>query len=281
VLTQAGLSEYPWAVYSIVKRQAVVAGAPTYITRSLLGITATDGVNSNDECIQNGTFTGASTGWALGTNMAYAGNEIVLSVQGDGTEFLAQTLVNMLNPIHVGGVYEVVFTCTISNPGAGVYIQALVGNTGLGTQRTAGATYTETILCSDAAPPPTAFQLKVVEADGTIDDVSLVPKGCYIRTGWMSSEDGDLLTIKAVRVVADDYSNISVALDYVPDVRDGLSDFNTTDFVSVDGRGFANIPVTAFDYRVIIMSTDFSDTNIDDVFVVFADEKTALKAALT
>ena len=97
----------------------------------------------------------------------------------------------------------------------------------------------------------------------------------------MSSGEGDVVTIKGVRVIADDYSNISVAIDHVLDAREGLSSFETTDFKSVDGRGFANIPLSAFDFRIIIMSTDFSDTNIDDVFLVLVDEKIAVKERLT
>ncbi len=266
VLANGKLSEYPGVVNSFTMRNNL---------GSALGLTAT-------ECVKNGSFTGGVTEWTLDTGITDGTGHIALAV--GGTSWLSQSRANAgikLTDLHV---YEFTFTCTITNPGSGVYIQPRLhpgesGTNAYGTQRATSGTYIETILSSSNSVP--LVRLKVVGVTGTIDDVSVVPKGTYVRTGWMSSEDGDVVTIKGVRVIADDYSNISVAIDHVLTARDGLSDFETTDFVAVDGRGFANIPVAAFDFRVIVMSTDFSDTNIDDIAVVFSDEKIAVKERLT
>jgi hypothetical protein len=118
----------------------------------------------DDPCIYNGSFTGAATGWTLGSNWAYRSNDIERTASADG----AQAYQDLL-PVVQKCPYSV--TYTISNRSAGGVTVSLGGTSG--TQRTADGTYTETIVCGTtnytlAFTPDSTF-------NGRIDDVYCFP----------------------------------------------------------------------------------------------------------
>jgi hypothetical protein len=118
----------------------------------------------HDPCVQNGAFTGAATGWTLGSNWAYRSNDIERTANASIT-----TAEQTLLPIVQKCPYEV--TYTIANRSAGGVTVSLGGTSG--TQRTADGTYTETIVCGTtnytlAFTPDATF-------NGRIDDVFCFP----------------------------------------------------------------------------------------------------------
>lgn len=113
--------------------------------------------------VYNGTFTGAATGWTLGSGWAYRSNDIERTA-GAGGQTASQTL--SLEP---GRTFTV--TYTISNRTAGGVTVSLAGVSG--TQRTADGTYSEDIIPTAtgdiAFTPDETF-------NGRIDTVSVVGK---------------------------------------------------------------------------------------------------------
>lgn len=145
-----------------------------------------------DPVIYNGKFTGASTGWTLGSNWAYRSNDIERTANASIT-----TAEQTLLPVVQKCPYSI--TYTISNCSAGGVTVSLGGTSG--TQRTANGTYTETIICGTtnytlAFTPDASF-------NGRIDDVycwPLVPRTlnntgeavrmCYVLDNALSNGAG-------------------------------------------------------------------------------------------
>lgn len=121
-----------------------------------------------DYVIQNGTFTGAETGWTLGTGWAYSSNNVLHSAGNTAT--LSQTLL----PVTQKCPYRVTFD--IGGRTAGTVTVSLGGGTASAARSTSG-TYEEVITCGTtdytlAFTPSTDF-------DGTIDNVictALIPR---------------------------------------------------------------------------------------------------------
>jgi hypothetical protein len=118
-----------------------------------------------DYVIQNGTFTGGSTGWTLGSNWAYRTNDIERTANADGAT-LSQTLL----PVTQKCPYRVTFD--IANRSAGSVTVSLGGGTASAARSTDG-TYEEVITCgttnySLVFTPDASF-------NGRIDNVICTP----------------------------------------------------------------------------------------------------------
>lgn len=103
------------------------------------GISADATLYTTVNTLSNGTFTGAATGWTLGTGWAYSSNTVVKNVDGTGT--LSQSC---------GATAGVVFVVeyTISNWTVGTVTPSVGGVSGSAVG--ANGTYRDTITCSGA-----------------------------------------------------------------------------------------------------------------------------------
>lgn len=111
--------------------------------------------------IQNGTFTGASTGWTLSdAAITYGSNLIDVDGNQTGTESISQGA-----GLVAGEFYEVIFTITRSSGTC----WAACGTT-TGTVRNSGGTYTQTL---SAAGNATFFIYVDSDFTGTIDTITV------------------------------------------------------------------------------------------------------------
>lgn len=69
---------------------------------------AADTSSLGSEKITNGTFTGGSTSWTLGTGWTYSSNAVHKSADGTGT--LSQTSAAMVTPLVIGQFYQLQYT---------------------------------------------------------------------------------------------------------------------------------------------------------------------------
>ena len=120
------------------------------------------------EKITNGTFTGAATGWSLGTGWSYSANTVVHS-GSTGAGDLTQTG----RDVQTGCVYKAVYTVSGAT-GVGTMTPSLGGKNGT-TITAIDGTYTDYITCGD---DNTSLVFSAgVNWSGTLDDVSLTRGG--------------------------------------------------------------------------------------------------------
>ena len=124
------------------------------------------------ELLTNGTFTGGSSGWSLGSGWTYSSNSVSHST--NGTASLSQSL-----SIYVGDLYVV--TYTISNYTAGTITPSLGGVTLAASS--ANGTYTQHVVATAA----TSISFSPSNtARFTIDDVSVKRlSGGTVRSGQL------------------------------------------------------------------------------------------------
>lgn len=120
------------------------------------------------EYLSNGTFTGAATGWTLGTGWAYGTNNVVKTT-GAGT--LSQSLATMVTTPYKGETYLLNFT--ISGWVKGSPTVTMMGGTGTGTAVTGDGTYSWTIVTT-ATTGALTFTPSASDDEYTIDDVKLI-----------------------------------------------------------------------------------------------------------
>lgn len=146
---------------------AVVEPGPNYA----YGFAAQSG---GSDILTNGTFTGAATGWTLGTGWAYSSNTVVATAS---SATLKQAKASMGTPWTAGLLYQVAFT--ITNYSAG-YLKVGTNTTpsqyldadGNTIQIAANGTYYATILADSHAD---GLVFTGVGFSGTVDMVTLKP----------------------------------------------------------------------------------------------------------
>ena len=156
-------------------------------------------VETGLEKLANGTFTGASTGWTLGTNWAYGTNNIVRTAHTAITT-LSQVTGSMTSAPVLGEIYALEFDLDAIADGA---LLPSVGGITLDPVTTVGVKYQVLDPCTSISTA-LIFTPSTMGMTCTIDSVSLikVENRLCILTDYEDSED-EPLYINYIRKITD------------------------------------------------------------------------------
>ena len=263
VLSDNRLSETGFLISSLLQRgsKITIADGTALAATTLKSMPFT-------EYVENGAFASGSN-WALTGSFAIGGGSCNMT----GTGTLSQSNINARIPVKEFTPYQLIYDCTFSSGN----IVPRIGGTAGTTRSTTGTDITETIICGSTEN----LSFIGTGANGTIDNVRVTQVGSYIRTIKMHSNRAGMMTINKVQLIAVDYTNLRVAIEYTLEgATDSLT--RTDPLYTVDSRGFASIdPILVSDFRIVIISLDKTALFIDDILVYTAEQVAPLKTHLS
>ncbi len=258
VLSGNKLYETGYLVSSLFHRSSktTIAGGTSLAATSLKSMPFT-------EHVENGSFASGSN-WSTSGSVSIAAG--VATFTGAGV--LRQSNVNARIPLIKDVPYQVIYDCTLSS---GSFTPGLGGTEGTQTSSTQ-SDISEIIIAGSDVQMITFGDT----ANGTIDNIRITQVGSYIRTIKMHGNRPGMMTINKVQLIAVDYANLRVAVEFT--LESATDNFTRGDLVEVDSRGFAPIdPVLVSDYKIVVISLDSTAIFIDDILVYTAEQTAPLK----